>query len=76
MDILKSVGGWAKQLTDVGLSVIALGIVLEVLCGGAIPFLGDMNGVPNIMAILNGLSNERLLGLVGVWVLYHIFNKK
>ena len=43
MDILKSVGGWAKQLTDVGISVIALGIVLEILFGGAIPFLGDMN---------------------------------
>ena len=53
-----------------------LGIVLEILFGGAIPFLGDMNVVPNIMAILNGLSNEGLLGLVGVWVLYHIFNKK
>ena len=76
MDILKSVGGWAKQLTDVGISVIALGIVLEILFGGAIPFLGDMNVVPNIMAILNGLSSEGLLGLVGVWVLYHIFNKK
>ena len=76
MDILKSVGGWAKQLTDVGISVIALGIVLEILFGGAIPFLGDMNVVPHIMAILNGLSNEGLLGLVGVWVLYHIFNKK
>ena len=76
MDILKSVGGWAKQLTDVGISVIALGIVLEILFGGAIPFLEDMNVVPNIMAILNGLSNEGLLGLVGVWVLYHIFNKK
>ena len=76
MDILKSVGGWAKQLTDVGISVIALGIVLEILFGGTTPFLGDMNVVPNIMAILNGLSNEGLLGLVGVWVLYHIFNKK
>ena len=76
MDILKSVGGWAKQLTDVGLSVIALGIVLEVLFGGAIPFLGDMQVVPNIMSILNGLSNEGLLGLIGVWVIYHIFNKK
>ena len=41
MDILKSVGGWAKQLTEVGISVIALGVVLEVLFGGAVPFLGD-----------------------------------
>ena len=71
MDILKSVGGWARQLTDVGMSVI-----FEVLFKGAVPFLGDMTVVANIMGILNGLSNEGLLGLVGIWVLYHIFNKK
>ncbi|MDA9842925.1 hypothetical protein N9C44_00480 [bacterium] len=76
MDILKSIGGWAKSLTEVGISVIALGVVLEVLFGGAVPFLGDMQVVSNIMGILNGLSNEGLLGLVGVWILYHIFNKK
>ena len=34
MDILKSVGGWAKQLTDVGISVIALGIVLDRIQNG------------------------------------------
>ena len=76
MDILKSVGGWAKQLTEVGISVIELGVVHEVLFGGAVPFLGDFQVVTNIMAILNGLSNEGLLGLVGVWILYHVFNKK
>ena len=76
MDILKSVGGWAKQLTEVGISVIALGVVLEVLFGGAVPFLGDFQVVTNIMSILGGLSNEGLLGLIGVWILYHIFNKK
>ena len=76
MDILKSVGGWAKQLTEVGISVIALGVVLEVLFGGAVPFVGDFQVVTNIMVILNGLSNEGLLGLVGIWILYHVFNKK
>ena len=76
MDYLNKVKGWAKSIADVGVSFIALGIVLEILFGGAIPFLGDMNVVPNIMAILNGLSNEGLLGLIGIWVIYHIFNKK
>ena len=76
MDILKLIGGWAKGLTEVGISVIALGVVREVLFGGAVPFLGDFQVVDNIMAILGGLSNEGLLGLIGVWILYHIFNKK
>ena len=76
MEILTKIGSWANKLTEIGISVIALGIVLEVLFGGAVPFLGDFQVVTNIMAILNGLSNEGLLGLVGVWILYHVFNKK
>ena len=39
MNILEKVGQWAKKLTDVGISVIALGVVLEVLFKGVnIPF--------------------------------------
>lgn len=76
MEFLKKMGDWAKSLTEIGISIIALGVVLEVLFKGAVPFLGDMTVVANIMGILNGLSNEGLLGLVGIWVLYHIFNKK
>ena len=39
MNILETVSSWANKLTEVGVSVIALGIVLEVLFKGAvIPF--------------------------------------
>ena len=76
MEILTKIGSWANKLTEIGISVIALGVVLEVLFGGAVPFLGDFQVVTNIMVILNGLSNEGLLGLVGIWILYHVFNKK
>ena len=76
MEILSKVGEWANKLTDIGMSVIALGVVLEVLFGGVgIPFLGNMTVVDNIMAILGSLSAEGLLGLVGAFVLYHILKK-
>lgn len=77
MDIIKNIGLWAKQLAEVGLSLIALGVVLEVLFSGAgIPFWPNISVVGNIMGILGGLSNEGLLGLVGAFVIYHIFNRK
>ena len=76
MEILEKVGLWAKKLTDIGLSVIALGVVLEVLFNGAgIPFWPSISVVDNIMAILGSLNAEGLLGLVGAFVLYHILKK-
>ena len=76
MEFLTKISTWAKQLTEVGISGIALGVVLEVLFKGAvIPFWPDVSVVDNIMGILGGLSNEGLLGLVGAFVLYHILKK-
>ena len=77
MDFLNKIGSWANQLTEVGVSLVALGVVLEVLFKGAIiPFWPEVSVVGNIMDILAGLSNEGLLGLVGAFVLYHILKKK
>ena len=76
MDILNKIGSWADKLTQIGVSVISLGVVLEVLFSGAgIPFWPNISVVDNIMAILGSLNAEGLLGLVGVFVLYHILKK-
>ena len=76
MEILNKIGSWADKLTQIGVSVIALGVVLEVLFNGAgIPFWPNISVVDNIMEILGGLNAEELLGLVGAFVLYHIVKK-
>ena len=77
MDLLNRISSWANKLTEVGVSVVALGVVLEVLFKGAnIPFWPDISVVENIMGILGSLSNEGLLGLVGAFVLYWILMNK
>ena len=77
MDIIKSIKSWANALTDIGLSIIALGIVLEVLFKGQnIPFWPDITIIDNITGIITALSTQGLVGLVAIWILYHIFNKK
>ena len=77
MDLLNKVGSWVNKITEVGVSIIALGVVFEVLFKGMdIPFWPSISVVDNIMAILGSLSAEGLLGLVGAFVLYHILKKK
>lgn len=77
MDIIKTIKKWASDLADVGVSLIALGIVCEVLFKGqGIPFWPNISVIGNISEILKGFSDAGLIGLVAVWVLYHIYNKK
>jgi hypothetical protein len=77
MEILNNIKKWASGLADVGVSLIALGIVLEVLFNGqGIPFWPNISVIGNVQSIIAGFSAQGLLGLVAVWILYHIYNKK
>jgi hypothetical protein len=77
MEIIKSIKGWASALADVGVSLIALGIVLEILFNGqGIPFWPNISVIGNIQDVLAGLSAQGLLGIVAVWILYNIYKSK
>ena len=77
MDIAMKIKGWAKALADVGVSLIALGIVLEILFSGqGIPFWPNISVIGNVQGVLKGFSDQGLIGLVAVWILYSIYNRK
>ena len=77
MDIAMKIKGWAKSLADVGVSLIALGVVFEILFKGQnIPFWPNVSVIGNLQGVLQGFSDQGLIGLVAVWILYHIYNRK
>ena len=77
MEAIDKIKSWASALADVGVSLIALGIVLEVLfTGQTIPFWPDISVIGNVQNIIAGFSSQGLVGLVAVWVLYSIYTKK
>ena len=64
MEIITKIKGWAAALADVGVSLIALGIVLEVLFSGQnVPFWPDVSVIANVQSIIAGFSAQ---GLVAV----------
>ena len=77
MEILNKVKTWAGALAEVGVSVAALAIILEILGLGNMPFMPDgMSVVDNVMAMLASLGSEGIMGLIAVWVLYEIWHRK
>ena len=76
MDILNKIKGWASALADLGISIAALMLVIEVLGLGAIPFFPEVSIIANVSGMLNALGAEGLMGLVAIWILYAIWNKK
>ena len=68
--------GWMRSLTEAGIALIALGVVLQVIWPGAaaIPFIG-LDIVGNVLALVKSLGGEGLMGLIAVWVLWGIYNR-
>jgi hypothetical protein len=76
MEILDKITEAVKRLTEIGLSLIALGVVLQIIFGGTgVPFLGlDILG--SLLAVVKQLGAQGLVGLVALLVLYVIYTKK
>ena len=72
--MLEQISGWIKQITNIGLGLIALGVVLQILFGAAVPFLG-LDVVGSVVTLVKALGSEGLVGLVAIWVLWGIYSK-
>jgi hypothetical protein len=72
--MLDQISGWIKQVTNIGLGLVALGVVLQILFGAAVPFLG-LDVVGSVVALVKELGSEGLVGLVAIWVLWGIYSK-
>ena len=72
--MLDQISGWIKQVTNIGLGLIALGVVLQILFGAAVPFLG-LDVVGSVVTLVKALGSEGLVGLVAIWVLWGIYQK-
>jgi hypothetical protein len=62
------------NITDVGIKLISVAVVLQILFGAAVPFLG-LDVIANITKIVASLGSQGLVGLVAVAVLYMSFTR-
>jgi len=73
--MLEKAIGWIRSLTEAGLALIALGVVLQIIFGAAVPFIG-IDVIGSVVGIVKKLGGEGLVGLAAIWVLWGIYSKK
>ena len=59
--MLEKAIGWIKSLTEAGLALIALGVVLQILFGAAVPFIG-LDVVGSVVGLVKQLGGYCVAG--------------
>ena len=72
MDTIKS---WLKQITEVGLLLIAAAVVLEIIFGSAVPFIG-VGILDNIIAITAKLGQDGLVGIIAIGIIVWLYLRR
>ena len=75
MNALNVAKKWIGALTEVGLMLIAFGIVAGLLYPGAVPFIGT-DVVANITALVANLGDGGIVGLVALAIICWLLNKR
>ena len=75
MEVLDRIRRGVMQLTEIGLALVALGIVLQLLFGANVEFItGNVTG--NIIALIGQLGSAGVVGLVAVAIILYLFSKR
>ena len=75
--MLEKAVAWMRSLTEAGIALIALGVVLQIIWPGSasVPFIG-LDIVGSILGLVKTFGSEGLVGLIALWILWGIYDKK
>ena len=68
-------GDFLQLVMDLGIKLLAVGVILQILFGSAVPFM-HLDVVGNVTAFVGALGEKGLVGLVALAVLFWAWNKK
>ncbi|MBC93532.1 MAG: hypothetical protein CMM38_07805 [Rhodospirillaceae bacterium] len=73
-NVIDSIKKWIGQVTELGMLLVALAIVLQILIGDNLAFFGDVVG--NLTALIASLGDNGLVGLVAIAIILWLFAKR
>ena len=74
MKAIDTIKGWVGALTELGLMLLALAIVLALLVWSNLPFFGSVTS--NIMAWVKEMGSNGLVGLITLGLILWLFSNR
>ena len=72
--MLDQILGVVKKFTEIGIALLALGIVMQVIFGKVVPFVGG-DIIAHIVNLVAALGAQGLVGLIAVGVIWAILKR-
>ena len=73
--MLDTVKSWLRQITEVGLLLIGAAVVLEVIFGSAVPFIG-IGILDNIITLTASLGQDGLIGIIAIGIIIWLYMRR
>ena len=75
MSMFDTVKSWLKQIAEVGLLVIAAAVVLEIIFGSPVDFVG-LSILDNITALTRELGEQGLVGIISIAIIIWLYLRR
>ena len=75
MGMLDTVKSWLRQIAEVGLLVIAAAVVLEIIFGSPVEFVG-LSILDNITALTRELGEQGLVGIISIAIIIWLYLRR
>ena len=73
--MLDTVKSWLRQITEVGLLLIAAAIVLEIIFGSAVTYIG-VGILDNVVALTAKLGQDGLIGIIAIGIILWLYMRR
>ena len=75
MGMLDTVKNWLRQIAEVGLLLIAAAVVLEIIFGSPVDFIG-LSILDNITALTRELGEQGLVGIISIAIIIWLYLRR
>ena len=75
MGMLDTVKSWLRQISEVGLLIIAAAVVLEIIFGSPVDFVG-LSILDNITALTRELGEQGLVGIISIAIIIWLYLRR